>query len=243
VGFDATGNPLGDYTFRTRFAVKEPNGRCTGADCGATRPGSYTVTGTVIGTQVTGTARLRVGATPLNCAPSASDVSDLQVTPGKGATRTQLRITAKVNPTLTGCPLRIFFGGSGLGSDVTVRPDGSISEYRSVPNDAKRGAIPVRLVTAGGQVLAAQPFQVTPKAWPLWLLLVIGLLLLLAVLALLGERARRQRWARQHVRAEPHPSADDMTTVDPDPQSAPTFSVRLQPHGDAGTQTLKEGDR
>jgi hypothetical protein len=76
-----------------------------------------------------------------------------------------------------------------------------------------------------------------------WLLFLLGLLLLLLLIpALLGERARRRRWARKHIRAEPHPSSDDVT-VNHDPKSAPTFSIRLQPHGDAGTQTLKEGER
>src|SRR6266508_2127263 len=64
-GADAYGNPLGDYTTRTRFSIKEPNGSCTETTCTATRTGDYTVTGTVTGTKVTGTAILHVGAGPL----------------------------------------------------------------------------------------------------------------------------------------------------------------------------------
>src|SRR6266536_981186 len=246
-GADAYGNPLGDYTTRTRFSIKEPNGSCTGTTCTATRTGDYTVTGTVTGTKVTGTAKLRVESMPPNCATSARDVRDLQVTPRKGTPGTEVHITAKLDQKFANCPQRIFLDGSGSGVDVTVGPDGSISVRRSVPDDAKPVITPVRLATTDGRTLAQASFQVIPKPmpnWLRWLLFAIAalLLLVLAVLAILAERARRRRWARQHVRAKSHPSSDDVT-VDQDPQSAPTFSVRLQPHGDAGTQTMEEGDR
>jgi hypothetical protein len=246
-GFDADHHRLGDYTTRTRFSIKEPNGSCTQDSCGATQPGDYTVTGTVTGTKVTGTAKLRVESMPPNCATSARDVRDLQVTPRKGTPGTEVHITAKLDQKFANCPQRIFLDGSGSGVDVTVGPDGSISVRRSVPDDAKPGITPVRLATTDGRTLAQASFQVIPKPmpnWLRWLLFAIAalLLLVLAVLAILAERARRRRWARQHVRAKSHPSSDDVT-VDQDPQSAPTFSVRLQPHGDAGTQTMEEGDR
>ena len=246
-GFDADHHRLGDYTTRTRFSIKEPNGSCTQDSCGATQPGDYTVTGTVTGTKVTGTAKLRVESMPPNCATSARDVRDLQVTPRKGTAGTEVHITAKLDQKFANCPQRIFLDGSGSGVDVTVGPDGSISVRRSVPDDAKPGITPVRLATTDGRTLAQASFQVIPKPmpnWLRWLLFAIAalLLLVLAVLAILAERARRRRWARQHVRAKSHPSSDDVT-VDQDPQSAPTFSVRLQPHGDAGTQTMEEGDR
>jgi hypothetical protein len=75
------------------------------------------------------------------------------------------------------------------------------------------------------------------------LLFVIGVLLLvLPMPAFIGQRAWHQRrWVRQHLRAEPHPLPAH-ATVDQDPHGPPTLSVRLQPHDDAGTQTLKEGD-
>src|SRR6266542_1977963 len=246
-GFDADHHRLGDYTTRTRFSIKEPNGSCTQDSCGATQPGDYTVTGTVTGTKVTGTAKLRVESMPPHCATSARDVRDLQVTPRKGTPGTEVHITAKLDQKFANCPQRIFLDGSGSGVDVTVGPDGSISVRRSVPDDAKPGITPVRLATTDGRTLAQASFQVIPKPmpnWLRWLLFAIAalLLLVLAVLAILAERARRRRWARQHVRAKSHPSSDDVT-VDQDPQSAPTFSVRLQPHGDAGTQTMEEGDR
>jgi hypothetical protein len=157
-----------------------------------------------------------------------------------------VHITAQINRKFGACPLRVFLDGSGSGVDVTVGPDGSISVRRSVPDDAKPGITPVRLATTDGRTLAQASFEIIPKprpSWLRWLLFATAalLLLILAVLAIL-ERARRQRrWARQHVRAEPHPSSDDVT-IDHDPESAPTFSVRLQPHRDAGTQTMEEGD-
>src|SRR6266542_345621 len=63
-GADAYGNPLGELTAKTGFSI-DPPGACTGTTCTATRTGDYTVTGTVTGTKVTGTAILHVGAGPL----------------------------------------------------------------------------------------------------------------------------------------------------------------------------------
>jgi hypothetical protein len=252
-GLSKSGNhldQLGDLAPFTTFNI-DRDGSCTGATCTATKLGQHAVTATLdlSDRDVTGKATLRVATTAPNCTPSASDVRTLEVTPGKGATRTQLRITGKVNPALANCLLRIFFGGSNLG-DVTVGSDGSVSERRTVPQDTKPGTIPVGLATTGGQVLVERFFQVTaePTPWPPWerglpWLLFILLLLLLAVPALLRERARRQRrWVHKHFRAEPHPSADDLTSLDQDSESEPSFSWRLQAHGDAGSQTLKEGD-
>ncbi len=256
-GLDTGGkhlDQLGDLAPFTRFKI-DGGGSCTGATCSATKIGRHTVSATLdVGDRhITGKATLRVTTTPLNCAPSASDVRDLRVTPGKGAPETQVQITAKLKRTFAACPLTIFFGGSRLGGNATVGPDGSISESHTVPKGAEPGTTTVRLATTSGQTLATTRFEVILKArfvaWPPWegglpwLLFTLGLLLLLVLIpAFFGERERRQRrWARQHVRAEPHPSSDDVT-VDHDPKSAPTFSVRLQPHGDAGTQTLEEGD-
>ena len=164
-----------------------------------------------------------------------------------------MHITAEINRRFGTCPITVLLDGSQLGPDATVGPDGNLSVYRTVPNDAKPGTTTVRLATTSGRTLATTSFEVLPKteaavATPvgrglLWLLLVLLLLLALAVPALLRERARRQRrWVHKHFRAEPHPSAEDVTSLDQDPESAPSFSFRLQPHGDAGTQTLKEGN-
>src|SRR6266511_4346556 len=83
VGADAYDNPLGELTTRTRFSIKEPNGSCTQASCGATQPGDYTVTGTVTGTTVTGTATLHVVAGPL----ATLELQPGEATIGVGATQ------------------------------------------------------------------------------------------------------------------------------------------------------------
>ena len=251
-GLDKSGthlDQLGDLAPFTGFKIDPKGGSCTDHTCTATSPRQYRVTATLdlSDRNVTGKASLRVTTTPPNCMPSARDVRDLRVTPSKGQPGTQVQITAKIDQKFSHCPQRIFLDGPGSGVDATVGPDGSISVRRSVPNDAKPGITTVRLATVDGRTLAQASFRIIPKPrpnWLRWLLFALGalLLLVLAVLAILGERERRQRrWARHHIRAEPHPSSDD-ATVDQDPQSAPTFSVRLQPHGDAGSQTLEEGD-
>jgi hypothetical protein len=182
--------------------------------------------------------------------PSATDVHRLEVTPSTAGLGAQLHITAEINRRFGTCPIAILLDGSHLGPDATVGPNGNLSVRRTVPNDAKPGSTTVRLATTGGRTLATTSFEVLPKTEAAvvpaedrglpWLLLL--LLLLLAVPALLRERARRQRrWVHKHFRAEPHPSADDVTSLDQNPESEPSLSFRLQPHGDPGTQTLKEG--
>jgi hypothetical protein len=188
------------------------------------------------------------------CVPSATDVRGLEVAPRKVAPGARVQITAQITRRFGACSVSIFLDGSQFGGDAAVGPDGNLSVQRTVPNDAKPGITIVRLATTGGRTLATTSFEVLPRTEAAvvpaenrglpWLLFVLGLLfLLLVVSALLRERARRQRrWVRHHFRAEPHPSADDLTSLDQDPESEPSFSFRLQPHGDAGTQTLKEGD-
>jgi hypothetical protein len=253
---DTSGNhldQLGDLAPFTSFKI-DGGGSCTGATCTATKLGRHIVIATLnIGDRdVTGKATLRITIVPLHCTPSTRDVRDLQVTPGKGRPGTQVQITAQITRRFGACSVRVFLDGSQPGGDTVVGPDGNLSVRRTVPNDAKPGITTVRLATTSGRTLATTSFEVLPKteaavATPAdrglpWLLLLL-LLLLLAVPALLRERARRQRrWVRHHFRAEPHPSADDVTSLEEDPDSAPSFSFRLQPHGDAGTQTLKEGD-
>ena len=158
-------------------------------------------------------------------------------------------ITAEMNRRFGTCPIAVLLDGSRLGPDATVGPDGTLSVQRTVPNDAKPGTTTVRLAATGGRTLATTSFEVLPKTEAAvvpvedrglpWFLFI---LLLLLVPALLGERNRRQRrWVHKHLRAEPHPDAEDITSLDQDPRSEPSVSWRLQAHGDAGTQTLKEG--
>jgi hypothetical protein len=180
-----------------------------------------------------------------------TDVRSFEVAPSKATPGAQVRITAQITRRFGDCLVTIFLDGSRFGNDATVGPDGNLSVRRIVPNDAKPGSTIVRLATTSGRTLATTSFEVLPKTEAAvvpaedrglpWLLLLL-LLLLLAAPALLRERARRQRrWVHKHFRAEPHPSTDDITNLDQDPESEPSFSFRLQPHGDAGTQTLKEG--
>jgi hypothetical protein len=161
-----------------------------------------------------------------------------------------VQITVQITRRFGDCSVKIFLDGSQFGGDATVGPDDNLSVQRTVPNDAKPGITIVRLATTGGRTLATTSFEVLPKTeaavvpagdrWLPWLLFL--LLLLLVVSALFQERNRRQRrWVHKHFRAEPHPSTNDISSLDQDPESEPSFSWRLQPHGDAGTQTLKEG--
>jgi hypothetical protein len=196
-------------------------------------------------------------ATSPDCAPSARDLRQpLQVTPVKGPGGTKLRITAKVDQKLAACSLRILLGGAPLGPDVSVRPNGNILAQLPVPADAVPGGSILRLATTGGQVLDEASFEILPTSLRRWwqrdpyrLLLGVG-----AVLAGALARAgfgRIRRLLQEHHQDEDDPArkhglrADPYTrpvevTVEPDIGDRPTLVVRLQPYGDAGTQSLQE---
>ncbi len=188
---------------------------------------------------------------PANCVPATSDVRGLHVSPGKGPRGAQVHITAEVDRRFVACGLRLLLGGSSLGGAAIVRPDGSVSEDRPVPGDAKPGISPVGLATTGDQLLAEAPFEVVATvARNPWVRLGIaaGAVLIgaLAHAAIRRLRARPEPDRReaeqvlQDVRAEPR-SGPVRVTVDQDAGTEPTFTIRLQPHDDdVGTQTLKE---
>jgi len=180
------------------------------------------------------------------------------VRPGKGAGGAELQITAKVDQSLIACPLRLLLGVSPFGHDPTIRPDGSISERRSVPNALRPGTSTVRLAMASGQILAEAPFEIlksSPWPWRRVLLQLFAAAGAVVVGALARAAVHKRRIGAEHprdeptrkeptqarplVRAEPHASRM-LVTLDPDTQSSPAFTIRLQPHDDIGTQTVKE---
>jgi hypothetical protein len=194
------------------------------------------------------------------CAPSASDLRErLRVDPGNGPGGTKLRITAKVDQGLAACPLTVLLGGAPLGADVSVGPDGSILAQLPVPTGAIPGNSVLSLATTDGQVLDETSFEVLPTLLRRWWqrdpfrLLLGGGALLAGALTRAGirrlrrlVREREQKKldpARQHgLRAEPYAHPAEVT-VEPEIRDRPTLVVRLQPHGDAGTLTLREVNR
>lgn len=256
IGGTSTGTG-GTGTGGTSIGTGTIGGAGTGS--GGTGGGTSTGTGGTGGTGASGTdnaaSRDRdsvggrfTGGTDgqASCLPSTTDVSDFQVTPSRAAAGTRIEMTAKITRLFAACPLILQLGGSRLGGTATVGPDGSISQSRRVPEDARPGITTVRLAAADGRTLAEASFQVTPAPWwhrglPRLVVAVAALLLLvLAMAALLADRARRQRrWVSRHLEVEPHLSPEHLT-VDRDTTTAPTFAVRLQPHDDVGTQILTE---
>jgi Bacterial Ig domain len=194
------------------------------------------------------------------CAPSASDLRErLRVDPGNGPGGTKLRITAKVDQGLATCPLTVLLGGAPLGAHVSVGPDGSILAQLPVPTGAIPGKNVLSLATTDGQVLDETSFEVLPTLLRRWWqrdpfrLLLGGGALLAGALTRAGIRRLRRLVreheqkkldpARQHgLRAEPYAHPAEVT-VEPEIGDRPTLVVRLQPHGDAGTLTLREVNR
>jgi hypothetical protein len=187
------------------------------------------------------------------CAPSASDLQQrLQVTPIKGPGGTKLQITAKVDQKLAACSLRLLLAGAPLGPDISVGPDGSISAQPPVPTAAIPEASTLRLTTTGGQVLDQTSFEILPTLLRRWwqrnpYRSLLGVAALLAG-ALAGAAIRRLRRLLQedpdpprqpNFRAEPHTRPVEVT-VEPATKDGRTITVRLQPHGDPGIQTLQE---
>jgi hypothetical protein len=195
-----------------------------------------------------------------DCQPRPGDIRSFRADPAKGPSGAQLRVTGEADRRLAACPLGLLLGGSRLGPDLVVHPDGAISQRLPVPNGAKPGASTLGLATPAGQVLAQVPFEVLPavvkKVPPWWQrdpfrLLVAGAAFALGVLA----RAATRRWRRvrddrqrqreavpQYLRAEPH-ATPVRVAFNQTAKGAPSFTVGLRPHHDAGTQTLMEVTR
>jgi hypothetical protein len=203
------------------------------------------------GTADCGAATVTVRVDPRACVPPAGASPPLHVDPVKGAGGARLRITATVDRGLAACPLRLLLGGTPLGPDVRVRSDGSISEERQVPGNARPGPSSLRLATLTAQTVAETPFEVAPVPSPgglgLPLRLLVGVGALLAG-ALARAAFRRWRLSRQErragelpddLRAEPHTSPVEVA-VTPAHDTTRTFTVRLEPHPDPGNQTLRE---
>jgi hypothetical protein len=199
----------------------------------------------------TATVTVTVTATAPHCVPSAGDTPRLQVRPSKGPGGVRLDITATVDRRLATCPFKLLLGGTPLDPDVRPGPDGTITAQRGVPNNAIPGLNPVRLAAMSGQILAEAPFQIVPPPpplpWPLKLLIGAGALLAgaLARAALRrwrpsqGKPDQRELAQPEDVRVEPHARPVD-ATVEPELDHTRTFTVRLEPHHDPGTQTLQE---
>jgi Bacterial Ig domain len=200
------------------------------ADCSAA-----TVTVTVIDAQA--------------CLPSPGNISSIKVNPSKGPGGMTLGITATVDRKLAACPFRLLLGGTPLGPDVQVGPDGSIATERGVPKDAKPGPGTIRLATMRAQTLAETPFEVVPPGLSLPLKLLIGAGALLGgTLARIAfrrwrtsQKQRRQRRLSQldDLRVEPHTRPVEVS-VEPEHDNTRTFTVRLEPHPDPGNQTVQE---
>jgi hypothetical protein len=198
-----------------------------------------------------GTATVTLTVTDAKaCLPSPGTISSIKVNPSKGPGGKTLGITAAIDRKLAACPFRFLLGGTPLGPDVPAGPDGSITVEREVPKDAKPGPNVMRLTTMGAQTVAETPFEVVPAGVSLALKLLIGAGALVAgALA----RAAIRRWRvpkEERARPEPDPPPEDIraephtrpveVTVEPEHDNTRTFTVRLEPHPDPGTQTLQE---
>jgi hypothetical protein len=185
------------------------------------------------------------------CLPSPGTISSIKVNPSKGPGGMTLGITATVDRKLAACPFRLLLGGTPLGPDVQVGPDGSIATERGVPKDAKPGPGTIRLATLRAQTLAQTQFEVVPRGLSLPLKLLIGAGALLGgALARIAFRRWRtfQEQRRQRrlgelpegFRVEPHTRPVEVTVEPKHDNNTRTFTVRLEPHPDPGNQTVQE---
>jgi hypothetical protein len=223
--------------------------------------GTATVTVTVNPASPTTTTGVPpTSTTRPDCQPRPGDVRSFRVDPAKGSSGARLHVNGEADRRLVGCPLGLLLGGSRLGPNLVVRPDGTISQRLSMPDGVKAGATTLGLVARDGQVLAQVSFEVlptaapegTPPPWwqrdPLRRLLAVAAALTVGFLARAATRRwrrgrddrRRQREATpQYLHAEPH-AAPVRVALDQATKGAPNLTVRLRPHHDAGTQTLTE---
>jgi len=81
-GYDAGGNDLGDLAGRATLTIK-PEGSCAGTSCTATKPGEHVVTATLVGSDLSTQANLRVESGPV----AALDLRPRSSTIGAGGSR------------------------------------------------------------------------------------------------------------------------------------------------------------
>lgn len=139
-GYDDLGNDLGDVTAQTVFTI-DGGGSCTGNTCGATQPGTYTVTGTD-GT-ASATAHLTVVAT----------IAITSLSPASGTVGTTVTISGSG-----------FSGASGVtfaGTSASFTIVSPTQITATVPSGATSG--PISVTTPNGSATSANPFAVVPK--------------------------------------------------------------------------------
>ena len=216
-----------------------PDGSCAGASCTASKTGPHTVTGSVGqgagGGPISGTADLQLVATRL--AHLKLDPTGGSIGTGASQAYTATGFDAAGNP----------LGNFTAKTAFTISPDGSCAGASCT---ATKAGLHTITGTVNGTTISSTAdlaFAGLPGPLPLpwWLFAVGGALLVAArrVATRRRQRGRRDRGgAPQDVRAEPHPNPARVT-VNQDPETAPTIRVRLEPHPDRGTQTLKEGGR
>jgi Bacterial Ig domain len=206
-----------------------------------------------------GTASVTVTVADAGRCLSAGQLPSIRVTPGKGKGGAKLGITATVDRQLAACPFRLLLGGTPLGADVLAGRDGGITAQRAVPDHTKPGTVPVRLATMRGQVLTEVPFEVV-GTFP-WTTNPLVRVLGGAAALLAGGLARGafRRWwptgrdrteqteetlgSAEDVRAEPHTRPVEVAVERIHDDGTQTFTVRLEPHSDPGTQRMQEADR
>jgi hypothetical protein len=138
-GFDDLGNDIGDVTAQTVFTI-DGSGSCTGNACGATQPGTYTVTG-ADGT-ASATAELTVVAT----------VAITSFSPASGAVGTTVTISGSG-----------FSGASGVtfaGTNASFTVVSPTQITATVPSGTTSG--PISITTPDGSATSASSFGVVP---------------------------------------------------------------------------------
>jgi hypothetical protein len=146
-GLDARGRPLGDLTARTTFTV-DRGGSCAGASCGADRTGVYTVTGHVMGSTVTGTARLVVRPATLD--RLVIDPVTASVSAGAAQAYTARGFDAFGND----------LGEFTRDTTFSIAPAGSCTEVRCSADEI--GTYTVTAAVAGSSVTATAELRVVP---------------------------------------------------------------------------------
>jgi Bacterial Ig domain len=187
---------------------------------------------------------------PPRCNPSAGHIARFQVTPIKGASGARLRITASGDRNLASCFLTVLLRGLPLGPTLQVPSNGSIAAQRSVPNTAAPGISTVALAMNGGQILAEAPFEITSLVPPWWrdlLRLLIGAGAFAIGAAAQAAFRRWRAWQKEReesrtlksIRIEPDNGSASLE-VKRTSDRTKTFTVRIEPHPDPGTQTVQE---
>ncbi|HET8988616.1 MAG TPA: hypothetical protein VFN43_08915, partial [Humibacillus sp.] len=197
---------------------------------------------------LTGEASLDVRAGPGSCLVSPADLKDLTATPQPGdGGSASMQVHATFDPRFATCTVVVLVDDLPIHDVTTIGADGTAVAATTITKSPPGGSGTVEVTAIDGRAIKQVSYTMpaAPPAGPTWLLWVLlALALVVAAMVANSARNRRQRrWVALHVHVAPAPSQGSVSAAR-DPDSGPSFGVRLVPRSDPPTTDITtEEDR